>query len=90
MNWNSDQRALIQWITAGLKIKEVIDLRGDSGYLLSNMIAKVTLANSDYFISNEALKIINQMNLDLKQYIKDGSFMGKNNHLFMNIQYPYQ
>ena len=44
MNWNSDQKALIQWITLGLKIKEVRDLKGDSGYLLNNMIAKVTLA----------------------------------------------
>ena len=26
------------------KIKEVRDLKGDSGYLLNNMIAKVTLA----------------------------------------------
>ena len=77
MNWNSDQRALIQWITAGLKIKEVIDLRGDSGYLLSNMIAKVTLANSEYFISNEALKILNQMNIDLKERYKRGKFYGK-------------
>ena len=44
MNWNSDQKVLIQWITSGLKIKEVRDLKGDSGYLLNNMIAKVTLA----------------------------------------------
>jgi len=44
MNWNSDQKALIQWITSSLKIKEVRDLKGDSGYLLNNMIAKVTLA----------------------------------------------
>ena len=44
MNWNSDQKALIQWIISGLKIKEVRDLKGDSGYLLNNMIAKVTLA----------------------------------------------
>ena len=77
INWNSDQRALIQWITAGLKIKEVIDLRADSGYLLSNMIAKVTLANSEYFISNEALKILNQMNIDLKERYKRGKFYGK-------------
>ena len=77
INWNSDQRALIQWITAGLKIKEVRDLKGDSGYLLSNMIAKVTLANSEYFISNEALKLINKMNIDLKKTYKRGKFYGK-------------
>ena len=44
MNWNSDQKALIQWITSRFKIKEVRELKGDSGYLLNNMIAKVTLA----------------------------------------------
>jgi len=55
MNWNSDQKALIQWITSGLKIKEVRDLKGDSGYLLNNMIAKVTLAIS---ICLEAAHII--------------------------------
>ena len=43
MNWNSDQRALIQWITSGLKIKEVRDLKGDWGYLLNKMAAEVTL-----------------------------------------------
>ena len=73
---NSDQRALIQWIAAGFKIKEVRDLKGDSGYLLSNMIAKVTLANSEYFILNEVLKLINQMNVDKKIY-KKGNFMEK-------------
>tara|TARA_B100000212_G_scaffold145142_1_gene109091 strand:+ start:1345 stop:1860 length:516 start_codon:yes stop_codon:yes gene_type:complete len=77
MNWNPDQRALIQWITAGLKIREVRDLKGDSGYLLSNMIAKVTLAHPEYYISNEALKIINQMNIDLKERHKRGKFYGK-------------
>tara|TARA_B100000242_G_C42628892_1_gene296108 strand:- start:150 stop:350 length:201 start_codon:yes stop_codon:yes gene_type:complete len=51
MDWNSDQKALIQWITSGLKIKEVRDLKGDSGYLLNNMIAKVTLAISNRYTS---------------------------------------
>tara|TARA_Y100000589_G_C26712481_1_gene450349 strand:+ start:247 stop:492 length:246 start_codon:yes stop_codon:yes gene_type:complete len=81
---------LIQWITAGLKIKEARDLKGGSGYLLSNMIAKVTLANSENFISNEALKLINQMNVDLKKYTKEGNFIVKNNHLFMHIPSLYQ
>ena len=44
MNWNSDQKALMQWITSRFTIKEVRELKGDSGYLLNNMIAKVTLA----------------------------------------------
>ena len=65
-------------------------MKGDSGYLLSNMIAKVTLANSENFISNEALKLINQMNVDLKKYTKEGNFIVKNNHLFMNIPSLHQ
>ena len=77
MNWNPDQRALIQWITAGLKIKEVRDLKGDSGYLLSNMIAKVTAAASDYLISEEALKIFKQMNIDLNARYSRSKFYGK-------------
>ena len=77
MIWNPDQRALIQWITAGLKIKEVRDLKKRLGYLLSNMIAKVTLANSEYFISNDALKLIHQMNVDLKKHTKERKVLWK-------------
>ena len=77
MNWNSDQRALIQWLIAGLKIKEVRELKGDSGYLLSNMIAKVTLAASAYSISEEALKKFNLMNVDLNERYSRSKFYGK-------------
>ena len=48
MNWNSDQKDLIQWITSGFKIKEVRDLKGYSGYLLNNMITKLALAINNY------------------------------------------
>jgi hypothetical protein len=41
---NPDQVALLKWISAGLQIDEVRNLRGDAGYLLNNMIAKYTLA----------------------------------------------
>ncbi len=76
MDWNPDQRALIQWITSGLRIDEVRDLKGDSGYLLSNMIAKVTLASSFYHISNEALKVIKERNIDLNNRYKRAKFYG--------------
>ena len=77
MYWNTDQQALIQWITAGLKIKEIRNLRGDSGYLLSNMIAKITLADSKYFISDAALKILKQLKIDLDKTYKRSKFYGK-------------
>ena len=77
MNWNSDQKALIQWITSGLKIKEVRDLKGDSGYLLNNMIAKVILASSEYPLSIGALQMFNMMKVDLKKRYKRGKFYGK-------------
>ena len=69
MNWNSDQKVLIQWIPSGLKIKEARDLKGDSGYLLNNMIAKVTLACSEYPLSIGALQMLNMMKVDLKKDI---------------------
>ncbi len=77
MNWNSDQKALIKWITSGLKIKEIRDLKGDSGYLLNNMIAKVTLANSEYHLSIRALRMFNLMKVDLKKRYKRSKFYGK-------------
>ncbi len=90
MNWNSDQKALIQWITSGFKIKEVRELKGDSGYLLNNMIAKVTLACSEYPLSIGALQMLNMMKVDLKKDIKEVNSMGKNNLLFMSILYLHQ
>ncbi len=77
MNWNSDQKALIKWISSGLKIKEVRDLKGDSGYLLNNMIAKVTLACSEYPLSVGALQMLNIMKVDLKKRYKRSRFYGK-------------
>ena len=77
MNWNSDQKALIQWITSGLKIKEVRDLKGDSGYLFNNMIAKVTLACNEYSLSIGALQMFNMMKVDLKKRYKRSKFYGK-------------
>ena len=45
---NIDQKALRLWIFKGLNIPEVKNLRGNSNYLLNNMIAKYTLYNSEY------------------------------------------
>jgi len=51
---NEHQRALRLWITAGLSIQQVVDLKGDTGYLLNNMIAKYTLAADHYAVSGAA------------------------------------
>jgi len=54
---NEDQKVLLAWIVAGLKIaKDEGNFRGDAGYLLNNMIAKYTLFASEYRISMKAEK----------------------------------
>ena len=64
-----DQLALRKWITAGLQINEVRELNGDAGYLLSNMIAKYTLASSSYRLSAEAFTWFDFRGIDLlKKY----------------------
>jgi len=63
---NEDQRALRLWITAGLSIPEVTDLKGDAGYLLNNMIAKYTLAADLYAISEAAKRRLRKEGVNLK------------------------
>ena len=74
---NNDQKALVKWLTAGLEIEEVRALHGDSGYLLSNMIAKVTLAADKYFISTKALEQLKRDKVDLTKRYKRAKFYGK-------------
>ena len=77
MKLNVDQIALIKWITAGLAIKEVRELHGGAPYLFSNMIAKVTLAADQYFLSVNALNRLNQDKVDLNKIYKRSTFYGK-------------
>ena len=77
MELNIDQKALIQWITAGLAIKEVRELHGGAPYLFSKMIAKVTLAADQYFLSVNALNRLNQDNINLEKVYKRSTFYGK-------------
>ena len=77
MDLNLDQIALQKWITAGLAIKEVRDMHGDARYLLSNMIAKVTLASSKYYLSESAFKRLNHDGFDLNNVYKRSKFHGK-------------
>ena len=74
---NVDQLALRKWITAGLQIQEVSDLNGDAGYLLSNMIAKYTLAASEYRVSVKAAKCFAQLNVDMDETYSRSKFYGK-------------
>ena len=74
---NNDQKALVKWLTAGLGIEEVRALHGDSGYLLSNMIAKVSSSAEKYFISTKALEKLKRDKIDLKKRYKRAKFYGK-------------
>ena len=74
---NPDQVALAEWITAGLQIAEVRSMRGDAGYLLNNMIAKFSLAASEYLLSKAALSRLRQDGVDLTRSHRRSSFYGK-------------
>ena len=78
MKLNADQLALLKWITAGLLITGVRKLDGDAGYLLNNMIAKYTLAASEYRISERALAKFKAIGTDLSEVHKRSKFYGKN------------
>ena len=73
---NEDQAALRDWITKGLEIAAVRNLKGNSGYLLNNMIAKYTLYNDEYYISERALEKLNSDNIDLDKRYSRISFYG--------------
>lgn len=75
---NEHQRALRLWITAGLSIPEVINLKGDAGYLLNNMIAKYTLSADYYLISEAALRQLQREGVDIEKIHKRSEFYGKN------------
>ncbi len=77
MELNIDQKALIQWITAGLAIKDVRELHGGASYLFSNMIAKVTLAADQYLLSCKAFNRLSKDNIDLKKVHTRSKFYGK-------------
>ena len=85
---NQDQPALRRWITAGLQIPEVRDLHGDAGYLLSNMIAKYTLAASRYQLSKAALHWFQATNVDLSKAYARSKFYGKGSALMYEHSIP--
>ena len=74
---NIDQRALRLWLTSGINIPEVSQIKGDARYLLSNMIAKYTLAADVYAISKEALDQFGLREVDLSRTYNRHTFYGK-------------
>ena len=83
-----DQLALVRWITAGLAIPGIRSLHGDAGYLLSNMIAKYSLAASQYRISDGALGYLLEINVDLGVTHKRSKFYGKGSPLIYEHPVP--
>ncbi len=79
---NPDQRALVRWLASGLQIDEVRNLHGDAGFLLSNMIAKFSLAASSYRLSQGAVRELATQQIDLRDTYKRSRFYGKHS-LFM-------
>lgn len=74
---NEDQRALRLWITAGLSIPEVVNLKGDAGYLLNNMIAKYTLSAEHYAMSEAALRKLKKEGINIEDTHIRRKFYGK-------------
>jgi len=85
---NVDQVALRKWITAGLLISEVRGLNGDAGYLLSNMIAKYTLASSRYRLSSVALSWFDSRQIDLSKEYARSKYYGKNSAVMYEHSIP--
>jgi len=74
---NIDQSTLRSLIYQGLKIDGVRDLKGDCGYILSNMIAKYTLFSDKYLISSVALQGLKKERVDLNATHYRREFYGR-------------
>ena len=87
---NEDQFALAKWISSGLNINEVRNLKRDASYLLNNMIAKFISAPLHTIYQKKLLFLCRQIKLTCKRDIKEVDFMENRNPLlmYMNIPYP--
>lgn len=74
---NIHQVAIRKWIWASLQITEVVNLNGDAGYILNNMIAKYSLYSDTYRISKLALRALVKQNIDLNVVHFRSRFYGK-------------
>jgi hypothetical protein len=76
-SFNKDQKALLEWICAGLSIPGVVSGAGDSKYLLSNMIAKIAAASDEYHLSLSAENVLRDQGADLNDAYKRSRYYGK-------------
>lgn len=72
-----DQKALLKWIVAGLSIPEVRVFHGNTNYILSNMIAKYTLAAPEYLMSSAAYALAVEEGFDTSIRYRRSRFYGK-------------
>ena len=86
-SFNKNQIALLKWIQAGLDIDECINKFGDSGYLFSNMIAKFISSSDEYYISKNALIMLEAKNFDIDKIFKR-SFLARLPELFLEHSVP--
>ena len=74
---NEDQIALARWISSGLNINEVRNLKGDASYLLNNMIAKFISASPTYHLSKKTVISLQANKINLQKRYKRSRFYGK-------------
>ena len=74
---NEDQIALAKWISSGLNIIEVRNLKGDASYLLNNMIAKFISASPSYHLSKSTEISLEKEKINFQKRYKRSRFYGK-------------
>ena len=74
---NIHQKSLRLWVTKGLSIDGIKNFKGDSKYLLNNMIAKYIAFKDEYMISKLALETLKKNKIDLNQSHTRNSLYGK-------------
>ena len=74
---NEDQIALAKWISSGLNINEVRNLKGDASYLLNNMIAKFISASPAYHLSKSTVISLEKEKINFQRRYKRSRFYGR-------------
>jgi hypothetical protein len=87
---NVDQIALVKWILCGLKMPQVLALKGDAAYLLSNMIANFSLGAGTFALSVRAMRTLERKGVDFSQTYDRYAFYGKKSLSSTSIQFLAQ
>ena len=85
---NPDQKALVDWILAGLRISEVRAGKGNSSYIFNNMIAKYSLYGDEYLLSQASLERMTARKVDLSERYTRGHFYGKESEFIYEHPIP--